>query len=164
MMSYSSVNLDGLSQKLINAYQKGFPVCSRPFLQLAERFNCSEQEVIECLEQLQQQKILSRLGPVLDHKKAGASTLAALAVPAEQLDEIAEIVNKFEQVNHNYAREHDYNLWFVATAADAEGLKQCLTNIHQQTGFEPLVLPMEKAYHIDLGFEINFSDHHGEKL
>ncbi len=150
--------VDSLSQQIINAYQKDFPLCSRPFLQLAERFNVSEEQIIERISLLQEQQILSRLGPVFNHMQAGASTLAALAVPAERLDEVADMVSQFKQVNHNYAREHQYNLWFVATAANEKMLKQCLTHIHRETGFEPLILPMEQSYHIDLGFEVDFSE------
>ncbi|WNC68357.1 Lrp/AsnC family transcriptional regulator [Thalassotalea nanhaiensis] len=158
-MNDCNVILDTLSQQIINAYQKGFPLCNRPFLELANRFNSTEETVIECFQNLQDQQVLSRLGPVFNHQQAGASTLAALAVPDEQLDEIAKKVNQFTQVNHNYAREHSYNLWFVATAANEDALTQCLAHIHRETGFKPLILPMEQAYHIDLGFNIEFSEH-----
>ncbi|MDZ7685489.1 MAG: hypothetical protein U5O39_11205 [Gammaproteobacteria bacterium] len=44
--------------------------------------------------------------------------LAAVAAPPEQIDEVARLVNACEGVNHNYAREHHFNLWFVVTAAN----------------------------------------------
>lgn len=151
------MNLDELSQQLINRYQQGFPLTGRPFLQLAEEFGVSEQDVIDRMQTLKDNDVLSRLGPVFDHKKAGASTLAALAVPPEQLDSVAEQVNQFAEINHNYAREHRYNLWFVATAADDEALESALENIQKVTGFVPLVLPMVKSYHIDLSFGVDFT-------
>ena len=110
-----AIEFDSLSQQIINTYQRGFPLCSRPFLQLATEFNVSEQEVIDCLERLKAQQVLSRLGPVFNHMQAGASTLAAIAAPVDKMNQIAAIINKSPQVNHNYAREHDYNLWFVVT-------------------------------------------------
>lgn len=145
-----------LSQQLINRYQKGFPLCPRPFLALAEQFEVSEEQVISCLEQLKLSGVLSRLGPVFDHKKAGASTLAAIEVPSEQLEHVANIVSQYEQVNHNYAREHQFNLWFVLTAEDQRALQQTILDIEQATGFCVLVLPMEKSYHIDLAFDVCF--------
>ncbi|WNC72631.1 Lrp/AsnC family transcriptional regulator [Thalassotalea psychrophila] len=162
-MNDCNVTLSKLSQKIINAYQKGFPLSHRPFLELANRFNSTEDEVLECFQELQELQVLSRLGPVFNHQQAGASTLAALAVPEDQIDEIAKLVNQFTQVNHNYAREHSYNLWFVATAANEDALKQCLTHIHRETGFKPLILPMEQAYHIDLGFNIEFTESTGAR-
>ena len=150
------MTLSLLQQQIINNYQKGFPVCSHPYQEVATALSSTEGEVLAAIEDLQNKNILSRLGPVFCHKKAGASTLAAIAVPAEQLDKVAGIVNQFEQVNHNYAREHNYNLWFVVTANDALTLEHTLMEIELLTGLSVLVLPMEAAYHIDLGFNINF--------
>ncbi|NMP31784.1 Lrp/AsnC family transcriptional regulator [Thalassotalea sp. M1531] len=150
------MHLPELAKKLINQYQKQFPLTSQPYLAMAEQFDCSEQEVMDCLALLSEQDVISRIGPVFDHKKAGASTLAALAVPEDKIDEIAEIVNQFEQVNHNYAREHSYNLWFVVTAANQPLLDQAISAIEDASGYPVLVLPMEAAYHIDLSFDINF--------
>jgi len=152
-----AIVLTELQQSIINRYQKGFPLCSQPYKEMAEQLNSSEQDVLSAMVALDEAGILSRIGPVFNHKKAGASTLAALAVPEDSLDEIANIVNQFEQVNHNYAREHSYNLWFVVTASDDMALKQVITDIEQLTGYQVLVLPMEASYHIDLAFNINFS-------
>ncbi|MBL4910952.1 MAG: Lrp/AsnC family transcriptional regulator [Alteromonadaceae bacterium] len=150
------MKISTLAQQLINTYQRGFPLCSRPFLQLAEQFNVSENEVINCLEQLEQSGVLSRLGAVFNHQQAGASTLAALKVSAQKLDKIAAIVTSFTGVNHNYAREHEYNLWFVITASDQSQLEQTIVAIEQATQYQVLVLPMEKSFHIDLAFTIDF--------
>jgi siroheme decarboxylase len=146
-----------LAQQLINAYQRGFPLCSRPFLQLAEQFAVSEQAVITCLEQLLQSGVLSRLGVVFDHQQAGASTLAALSVTDESLDRVAHLVNQFSGVNHNYVREHYYNLWFVVTAPSSDILQQTLSAIEVATQCEVLILPMERSFHIDLAFTIDFT-------
>ncbi|WDE07800.1 Lrp/AsnC family transcriptional regulator [Thalassomonas viridans] len=150
------MNLSLLQQQLINRCQRGFPLESSPYARLAEELGSTEAEVLAALKELEQADILSRLGAVFDHKKAGASTLAALAVPEADLDYVAGIINNFDQVNHNYAREHDYNLWFVVTAADDFTLNRVLTRIEELTGLEVLVLPMEKAFHIDLSFQIDF--------
>ena len=150
------MKLSELEQRIINKYQKAFPLVSEPFKYIANELDASEQEVLDAFNKLNELNILSRVGPVFDHKKAGASTLAAIAVPPEQLDKVAGIVNQFEQVNHNYGREHDYNLWFVVTAADLVALNQVLADIESLTGYPVLVLPMEASYHIDLSFDINF--------
>jgi DNA-binding Lrp family transcriptional regulator len=152
-----TVLLTTLEQGIINQYQKGFPLCSQPYKEIAEKLDSTEAAVLSAILKLDNAGILSRIGPVFNHKKAGASTLAALAVPEALLDEVAEIVNQFEQVNHNYAREHSYNLWFVVTASDDKALAEVIVEIEQLTGYQVLVLPMETSYHIDLAFNINFS-------
>lgn len=160
MANINKVTISQLQQDIINNSQKGFPLTSQPYQTIAEQLALAniftnEQAVFNAIDELDRLEVLSRVGPVFDHKKAGASTLAALAVPPKDLDKIAGIVNQFEQVNHNYGREHDYNLWFVVTASDMVALNSTLENIELLTGLPVLVLPMEASYHIDLAFSIN---------
>ena len=164
-MTKETATISQLQQDIINNSQKGFPLTNRPYKALAEQLDhinivTNELEVFQAIDDLNSQEVLSRVGPVFDHKKAGASTLAALAVPAKDLDKVAYIVNQFEQVNHNYGREsysqkEKYNLWFVVTATDMVALNSTLANIELLTGLAILVLPMEASYHIDLAFSIN---------
>jgi DNA-binding Lrp family transcriptional regulator len=100
---------------------------------------------------------LSRIGPVFEHRRAGASTLAALAVPGERLQQVAEHVSQYPEVNHNYAREHFYNLWFVLTGPDRQHIERVLEQLEKDTGLMPLDLPMLTAYRIDLGFALGES-------
>ena len=145
-----------LQRALLNNFQQGFPLSARPYADLAEQLGVSEQEVIQTLKELQDNKTISRVGPVFRVGSVGASTLAAMAVPAERLEEVAAVVNEYDAVNHNYEREHDFNLWFVATAADEEDLQDTLRDIEQRTGLEVMYLPMLEDYHIDLGFELSW--------
>jgi len=159
-MTKETAIISQLQQDIINNSQKGFPLTSQPYKTIAEQLAhvnivTNELEVFQAIDDLNSQEVLSRVGPVFDHKKAGASTLAALAVPEKDLDKIAGIVNQFDQVNHNYGREHVYNLWFVVTASDMVALNSTIVNIELLTGLPVLVLPMEASYHIDLAFSIN---------
>jgi DNA-binding Lrp family transcriptional regulator len=77
--------------------------------------------------------------------------------PESRLEEVAEQVNSFDAVNHNYEREHKLNLWFVATAANEEQLQQVLQEIEATTGIEVIALPMLEDYHIDLGFDLQWT-------
>jgi len=147
-----------LARQILDQYQRGLPLSSNPYAEMAENLGVSEQEVINTLRQLREQNIITRVGPVFDHHKAGASTLVAMAVPPERLDAIADYINQYDAVNHNYAREHDYNLWFVVTAADQTALEQTLDCIREDCGMPMLNLPMEQAYHIDLGFKLAWQE------
>jgi DNA-binding Lrp family transcriptional regulator len=149
--------LTPLQRSLLNDYQQGLPLSPTPFADMARQLGVEEQEVIVTLEQLRQQGAISRVGPVFRTHSIGASTLAAMRVPEEYLLEVAMIINGFAEVNHNYEREHELNLWFVATAPDETHLAQTLQRIEQRTGFEVLALPMLEDYHIDLGFELQWT-------
>jgi DNA-binding Lrp family transcriptional regulator len=85
----------------------------------------------------------------------GASTLAALSVPHERVDEMACWINAMPEVNHNYEREHSYNLWFVVAAPDQHWLEGVLKKIARKSGCPMLVLPLAERFHIDLGFDLN---------
>jgi len=144
-----------LNQRLLNDYQRGFPLLSEPFAHIARELGTSADVVISRLQSLQAAGAVSRVGPVFRPNTVGASTLAAMAVPPVRLEETAETVNAFAEVNHNYEREHRFNLWFVVTAADEAGLKDALERTASATGYEVLSLPLEQDYHIDLGFHMS---------
>lgn len=152
--------LSPLARKLVDNYQRGFPVCEQPFVAVGEALGALESEVIEAIEEINAVGALSRLGPVFDHKKAGSSTLAAIAAPEEKLQEVADVVSAFAEVNHNYAREHDFNIWFVVTAGDQDQLETVLDRIEIACGYPVMSLPMERSFHIDLGFKVDWGEEH----
>lgn len=146
--------LDAAALRLVNAYQHQLPVCSRPFAAMAEALGTNEAQVLGTLQALAERGIVSRVGPVFEHRRAGASTLAALAVPPARLEAVAGQVNGYREVNHNYEREHHWNLWFVVTAPDAAAVDAVLQGIADATGVAPISLPMVHPFHIDLGFPL----------
>lgn len=151
--------LTQLEKQLLNDYQQGIPLVSEPYSEIAREinirgFSVTEQEIIDSFSSLKERGMISRVGPVFQPKSVGGSTLAAIAVPVERMDEVADIVSHFTQVNHNYEREHQFNLWFVVTASSQNEVEQVLAEIEQQTGLSVMNLPMEQDYHIDLGFPL----------
>jgi DNA-binding Lrp family transcriptional regulator len=141
-------------QRLLDEFQRDLPLVSHPYATIAAQLGISEAQVISELESLSKAGVISRVGPVFTPNRLGSSTLAALAVPPQQLEEVAELVNSYEAVNHNYEREHHYNLWFVVTAERRTDINAVLTDISARTGLEPLDLPMVEDYYIDLGFRL----------
>ena len=144
-----------LQFQLLNDFQRDFPLCPAPFAELASRLGGAEGVVIRELEHLRREGKISRVGPVFAPKRIGASTLAAMAVPPEKLEAVAQTVNRFPEVNHNYEREHRFNLWFVVTAGSEGRLQAALGAIEQAAGYPILRLPLEQEFHIDLGFSLN---------
>lgn len=146
--------MDDLCLRMLDRFQHDLPICAEPYQVMAVELGCTEDDILQRLEQLNQRKALSRVGPVFEHSLAGASTLVALSVPQERIEEVAAQINAFDEVNHNYLREHAWNLWFVLTGPSREHLDQTLAKIEQLTGLTPLDLPMLTAYQINLGFAL----------
>ena len=78
------------------------------------------------------------------------------AIKAAWLDRV-DIVSEYDEVNHNYEREHDFNLWFVLTAPTAGRISAVIDEITGRTGLPVMDLPLEEAFHIDLGFRLQWN-------
>jgi DNA-binding Lrp family transcriptional regulator len=150
----AGIALTALEKCLLNEYQRGFPLCPEPYAEIAAQLGVSEADVILTLESLQRRGFISRVGPVFTPQRAGASTLAALAVPEDRLESVAGQISAYAEVNHNYQREHAWNLWFVVTAPDQQRVEQVLADIEAVTGLPVLNLPLQRAFYIDLGFPL----------
>jgi DNA-binding Lrp family transcriptional regulator len=145
---------DTLEFRLLNEFQRDFPLSPAPFAELAARLGVGEKAVLGGLEKLRREGKISRVGAVFAPKRIGASTLAAMAVPPDRLDAVAAAVNRFPEVNHNYEREHRFNLWFVVTAGSEGRLQATLAAIEKAAGLPLLPLPLLEEFHIDLGFPL----------
>ncbi len=152
--STASTELSELDKRLLNDFQRDFPVCARPYAAMAKRLGCDEATVLARLEQLRRRGYVSRVGPVFRPNCLGASTLAAMAVPAARLQELAKLVSSYSEVNHNYERDHEFNLWFVVTACDQAAVTEVLNQVRCRTGLAVMDLPLTDEFHIDLGFRL----------
>jgi DNA-binding Lrp family transcriptional regulator len=143
--------MDARDKELINALHGGVPIEERPYAAIAERLAMTEEEVIGRLQTLLDDRTLTRFGPLYDAARlGGAFTLAAMAVPEDRFEEVAEIVNSFPEIAHNYAREHSLNMWFVVGAERPERIAEVLSQIKDRTGLEVLNMPKEEEYFLEL--------------
>ncbi|MHA1598240.1 MAG: Lrp/AsnC family transcriptional regulator [Alphaproteobacteria bacterium] len=149
--------MSGIDKKLLDGFQRDFPLTARPFAEIAEKLGCGEDDVIEALRGLAESGTLSRVGAVIRTGTVGTSTLAAMSVPPERLAEVAELVSGFDAVNHNYEREHRLNLWFVVTGPDKDAVDSTLAEIKRLTAINVLNQPMLQDYHLDLGFKLQWT-------
>jgi DNA-binding Lrp family transcriptional regulator len=150
--------VDDVDAALIDGYQSGFPLDDRPFEAVGEDLDIRESEALERVRRLYDEGIFRRFGPVLNPPVIGSSTLAAVRAPEDRFDEVADVINGYRQVNHNYARDHEWNMWFVVTAASKERRDEIVAEIESETGLGVLVLPMLTDFYIDLEFPVVNTD------
>lgn len=149
--------LTHLQTRLIEHFQRDFPTTARPFETIADQLGCDEDAVIAAVSYLKNKGYLDRIGATYATGRAGASSLAAMEVPDDQLEKIATQVSHFTEINHNYEREDKLNLWFVVTAADLASLDKTITAIEAKTGFPVYRMPMIEHYRLDLGFALKWN-------
>ena len=97
------------------------------------------------------------MGASLDSHKLGySSTLAAISVPAERLDEVAGVVGRYPEVTHSYLRDDEFNIWFTVIAYDNERIAAILEEIRSALSLEPVAvlnLPVTKLFKLDARFK-----------
>jgi len=147
--------MDAMDRKIINALQGGFPVSETPFAEAAARLDMTEDELIDRLRRLCDEGQLSRFGPMYNAERlGGAVTLAAMAVPDERIEAVAAQVNAHPEVAHNYARAHDFNMWFVVAAEQPRRIPTVLAEIAAETGLPVYDMPKLDEYYVGLRFEL----------
>ena len=150
--------LSTLQKRLLDNYQHNFPLSPTPYRDIAVALGVTEDDVLTALKEMTETDIVSRIGSIIPPNQIGVSTLAAMSVPKERLHEIAEIISAYPEVNHNYEREHRYNLWFVIIAANNTRLQKIIADIENKTELNIMALPLLENFFIDLGFRLNLND------
>ena len=153
---HAPLTLSKLQRQFINQFQGNFPLQQRPFRQIAEQLNRTEDELVDTVQQLAAENILTRFGPLYDADALeGGLTLAAMSVPEERYATVTAMVNRFPQVAHNYRREHQLNMWFVVATETLAEIKQVLQSIENTTGLTVYNFPKQQEFYIGLWLKLH---------
>ena len=143
--------LDAIDRCIVNRLQRGFPIEPEPYAAIAAELGLDEAEVIDRLQHLLERKILSRFGPMYHAERLGGGlTLAAMAIAAADFERVAEQVNAFPQVAHNYARDHSLNMWFVLATETPEEIDATIRAIEATTGYRVYNMPKQEEFYVGL--------------
>lgn len=146
--------LDTVDRAIIAQMQGDFPLCERPFAEVAGKIGIAEAELLARLDALLADKVLTRFGPMYQvERMGGAFVLAALAAPEAHYEEIAGLVNALPQVAHNYRREHPLNMWFVLATETPAGIAEAIARLEADTGLPVYAFPKEKEYFVEMKLE-----------
>jgi len=153
------ISLDQTDRKILQLIQDDFPLLQEPWLEISHRLKISEGEVITRLNRLIKAGAIVKIGPTFDSSKIGlkAATLVAMRVPTNQVDDIARVINQYDNVSHNYEREDEFNIWFTLAAPSSEELTKTLNDIKQKTSVKEhdiLDLPTIHRFKINVRFQL----------
>jgi len=147
--------MDRIDRAILNSIQGEFPLTSRPFAELGAKLGLDEDEIISRIQKLKDANIIRRIAPIINVKKlGGASTLIAMSVSSNRIDEVAGIINTYPEVSHNYLRQDKYNIWFTVSAPSKSRLDQILEEVGEKTGCPYLNLPTVKTFKLGVKFEV----------
>lgn len=143
-------------KQLLNLIQKELPLRQRPFALLAEKLNSDETTVIERLKSLKEQGLIRRIGPFFDSEKLGyVGTLVGLEVKVNLIHHVAEVINSYQGVTHNYEREGSLNLWFTLLTPSLAMQDEILAVVKNIEGVVRLInLPPTQKFKVNVQFSL----------
>ena len=147
--------IDAVDRAIIDGLQGGFPICERPYAEVAARLGIDESELLARLQALLEARVLTRFGPMFQvERMGGAFFLAAMCVPEGEWQRVLEVVNGFREVAHNYRRESDrncaFNMWFVLATESADGIAAAVRGIEEASGLPVFPFPKLKEYFVEM--------------
>jgi DNA-binding Lrp family transcriptional regulator len=150
--------LDDLDKRLLNLMQGRFPIVPRPYEAVATEAGITEQEAIDRVKRLLDERIIRQVTPIFDTRALGySSMLVAAKVDPENPWRAANVINEHPGVSHNYLRNHEFNIWFtIATEPDSRlGLDGTLEALAREAGAESVrQLPTLKLFKIRMDLEM----------
>ncbi len=148
--------MDDIEKKIVTLIQAGFPVTAHPYADIGGQLGLSEDEVIDRIKGIKASGEIRRMGASFDSRKLGyASTLCAVHVPSEKLDQAVEVINSYLNVTHNYERNHHYNVWFTLIAPNRERIREILGEMEEQAGIGPILdLPATRLFKIQVDLPV----------
>lgn len=156
MQANQQQQLDAVDKRLLNEIQWVFPLADRPYLEIAKRYDISEEDVMRRIAFMKNMGIIRQINAIFDTRRLGyKSALVAFAVRPDKLDEVAEKVNEHQGVSHNYERNHEYNMWFTLAVPPGSDMKQELDRMASFEGvIKHRVLPTLKLYKIGVRLDM----------
>lgn len=147
--------MDAIDRNIINSLQGGFPICDSPYRVVAEQLGIEEADLLKRLERMLELKQLSRFGPMYHAERLGGGlSLCAMKLPEADFERVVEQVNAHPEVAHNYAREHQLNMWFVLATETPERIESLLAEIEEETGYHVYNMPKQEEFYVGLKFDL----------
>ena len=140
-----------LERAVINRLQVGLPLVHSPYAAVAHELGITEQKLLRTLQDLLERRVLTRFGPMFHAGEMGGGlTLAAMRIPDQDFESVTRAVNEFDEVAHNYRREHELNMWFVLATETPGDIARVIAEIEAATGYPVYNMPKEEEFHVHL--------------
>ncbi len=150
--------MDEIDYRILDELQNNFPLSPSPYEIVADKLKIPCDQLTERLAQLMADGVIRRLGASLDSRKLGfRSTLAAISVDDDVVNQASEIIDGYPEITHSYLRDDRFNVWFTVIASDDEKIESILKEIQEKLSLESsqiLNLPMKRLFKLNACFNI----------
>lgn len=131
---------------IIREVQEDLPLVSKPFAAIAVEAQCSEDDVMDALNEFKEKKYMRRFAAVMNHRHAGykANAMGVWAVPEEDCEEIGPKMAGFSAVSHCYKRptydDWPYSIFTMVHGHKASDCEETIAAIANETGINEYTL------------------------
>jgi DNA-binding Lrp family transcriptional regulator len=145
-----------IESRLLNIIQTQFPLVARPFKAIAEQAGITEEQCLTLLKSFSVSGVLRTIRAVINWRNVGFSTLlVGVCVEPLYLETVAEEINQYENITHNYSRAGERNLWFTLIYEKEHEKEVLFEKIKSMQGVNDLKeFPAEKTYKIGLVLDV----------
>lgn len=150
------IELDQITRLLLDQLQRSFPVETEPYRILAGKLGVAEQDVIERIGQLKEERLVRQISAIFNTGAVGyRSSLIGMAVPEQQTEEAARVINRYPGVSHNYLRPGRFNIWYTIAVPPGKQVEEVVKSLTAASGGWPtLVLPALKKYKLAVVLDV----------
>ncbi|MGR3295157.1 MAG: siroheme decarboxylase subunit beta [Candidatus Bathyanammoxibius sp.] len=137
---------DDTDIQMLKQIQDGIPLTERPYRDIGDALGISEDEVIERLKMLMEEKKIRRFAASVAHRKIGinSNAMTVWRVPPERVDEVGPIMAAFPEVTHCYERptfaDWPYNVFTMIHGYTDEQCEDVIAAIKEKTGLDDYVI------------------------
>ena len=140
-----AAQLSADDRALIKIVQRGLPIVSRPYADIAERLSTTEQDIIQRLQKLISNGSIKRYGVVVRHRELGykANGMVVWDVPDDRVGELGSCIGRFSCVTLSYRRprrlpDWPYNLFTMVHGHNREEVRQKVEEIIETCGLQEI--------------------------
>jgi len=140
-----------IDQRILGVLQQGLPRNQCPYEDMAREIGIDTMRLLRILREWKGQGKLRRIGAIVNHFKVGLSAGAMVVwkVEPQRVEEVGQILAKFEEVSHAYERHIDenwpYSVYTMVHGQSAEGVGQVVGRMSQACGISDYrILATEK--------------------
>ena len=149
--------LSDTDKKILNILQGRLQLVARPFAAIAQELGLEESFVIERIQLLKQEGYIRKIGAFFNSDELGyKGCLVALKVQEQHLPQVAEFINKFPAITHNYQRQGEYNLWFTLITESVAKHQEIMDSIKARQGvLDAMERRANHKYKINVQFKLS---------